>query len=299
MDFRQIEVFVHVYRVRNFSRAGDALFLTQPTISSHISDLENELGLKLFDRSRRDVIPTEAGDAFYQYAITLLETREKAIYSLNLYSKEVEGRLEIAASSIPSQWLLPRLFIGFRKIYPNVFFKVHQGDSGEVIRDLQKKRFQIGIVGTRMDDDKLEYEVLSKDRLILISARNEEEGCKNPNVSLESLLEKEFIFRESGSGTRQKFETALKEKGINPDHLKVVAEMNSTEAIKRAVREGLGVSVVSSLSAEDYLELGLLNTFTIEGLDLDRTFYLVTHKNQPLSPSVTAFRQYALEYYKK
>jgi len=108
-----------------------------------------------------------------------------------------------------------------------------------------------------------------------------------------------FILREHGSGTRQEFESALKKKGINPNTLKVVAEMNSTEAIKYAVREGLGVSVVSSLSVEDYLELGIIQAFTIDELDLERSFYLVTHRNQPLSPSVAAFREYILGYYKE
>jgi DNA-binding transcriptional LysR family regulator len=122
---------------------------------------------------------------------------------------------------------------------------------------------------------------------------------KYPVISLEEVLEQPFILREQGSGTRQEFESALKKKGIDPDNtLNIVAEMNSTEAIKYAVREGLGVAVVSSLSVGDFLEWGLLKAFTIEGLDLNRLFYLVTHRNQPLAPSVSAFRNYLLEYYR-
>lgn len=299
MDFRQIEAFYYVYRLRNFSRAGDVLFLTQSTISSHINYLESELGVKLFDRSSRNVTPTGAGDVFYQYAVNLLETRGSAICSLSQYSMKIEGRLEIAASTIPSQYLLPRIMKDFRELHPDIQFILHQCDTREVIRALQDKKFQIGIAGTRMDEDNLEYEILSGDRLMLISAfDNSNNSPQNPRISLESLLDKQFILREPGSGTRLEFEAALKKRGINPNELKVVAEMNSTEAIKYAVREGLGVSVVSSLSVEDYLELGLIQTFAIEGLDLERAFYMVTHKNRPLSPCVTAFREYIREYYK-
>ncbi|HHV64679.1 MAG TPA: LysR family transcriptional regulator [Peptococcaceae bacterium] len=327
MDFRQIEAFVSVYRLRSFSRAAKVLYLSQPTVSSHISDLEEELGVKLFDRSSREVLATGAGDAFYQYAVNLLETRESAINSLQQYGRQIAGRLEIATSTIPGQYLLPRPLKGFRTKYPDIQVMIRQGDTKEVIREMEEKKFQIGIVGTRLEGEKLHYEVLCRDELLLITAAENDvaydslEGSgtqpvrvdwqdlqcigkqskarrKYPVISLEEVLEQPFILREQGSGTRQEFESALKKKGIDPDNtLNIVAEMNSTEAIKYAVREGLGVAVVSSLSVVDFLEWGLLKAFTIEGLDLNRFFYLVTHRNQPLAPSVAAFRDYLLEYY--
>lgn len=295
MDFRQIEAFVQVYRLRNFSRAGDVLFLTQPTISSHISLLENELGEKLFDRSSRDVLPTGAGDIFYQYAINLLETRNTATASLKEYSRKIEGRLEITASTIPSQYLLPAWIKGFCGQYPDICFSVHECSTREAIRAIQDKKYQLGIVGTRMDEDKLDYELLSGDKLVLISARgNNALNAVASGIALDNLLAQNFIVREPGSATRQEFETALKKKRINPDRLHIVAEMNSTEAIKHAVREGLGVAVVSSLSVRDYLDLDLIDAYIIAGLELDRSFYLATHRNQPLSPNVSAFREYVL-----
>ncbi|WP_019849686.1 selenium metabolism-associated LysR family transcriptional regulator [Desulfitobacterium sp. PCE1] len=297
MDFRQIEAFVSVYRLRNFSRAGKALFLTQPTISSHINDLENELGVKLFDRSSRDVIPTDAGDIFYQYAVNLLETRDCAISCLNQHNMQIEGRLEIAASSIPSQYLLPKVMTGFQKMNPNIMFLIHQGDTREVIREIQEKKYQVGIVGTRIDEDKLDYEILTNDRLVLIASKECIEPTDSSCIAIESLLKKKFILREKGSGTREEFEIALRKKGIDPDRLNVVAEMNNMEAIKRAVSEGLGVAVVSSLCVEEELKAKTIQAFIIDGLDLERSFYLVTYRNRPLSPSAAAFREFILNYY--
>lgn len=297
MDFRQIETFIYVYRLRNFSRAGDYLYLTQPTISSHINCLESELGVKLFDRSSRDIIPTEAGCIFYDYAVTLLETRDSAVTALTRHGKKIEGRVEIAASTIPSQYLLPRLMNNFRDMYPDIVFVLHQCDTQEVIKELQGKKYQIGIVGARIDEEKLEYEFLTSDRLILIAASDNNSQCQQNGIPRESLQDKNFIFREPGSATRKEFETSLKKCGIKPDALKIAAEMNSTEAIKSAVREGLGVSVVSSLCIEDDLAAGSIRTFAIDGLDLERAFYLVTYKNRPLPPSAAAFREYILQYY--
>ncbi|CDX04458.1 LysR family transcriptional regulator [Desulfitobacterium sp. LBE] len=297
MDFRQIEAFVSVYRLRNFSRAGKALFLTQPTISNHISDLEIELGVKLFDRSSREVMPTDTGDIFYQYAVNLLETRDCAISSLNQHNRQIEGRLEIAASTIPCQYLLPKIMMGFQKINPNIKFLIHQGDTNQVIREIREKKYQVGIVGTRTDEDKLDYEILTRDRLVLIAARDCIEPADRPCIAVEGLLKKQFILRERGSGTREEFETALKKKGIDPDMLKVVAEMNNTEAIKHAVSEGLGVAVVSSLSVGNELKSEAFQAFSIDGLELERSFYLVTYRNRPLSPNVAAFREFILNYY--
>jgi len=298
MDFRQIEAFVAVYRYRNFSRAGKVLYLTQPTVSSHINDLENELGLKLFDRSSRDVIPTKAGDIFYQYAVNLLETRDKAVFLLNKYSKHIGGRLEIAASTIPSQYLLPKVIKAFNKEYPNICFLIKQAGTMEVITEIVGRKYQIGIVGTRLDGDRLEYEVLAQDKLVLIASSDYPAAwTENRSISWQDLLEQPVILREQGSGTRREFETVLREKGLDPDSLKVIAEMNSTEAIIQNVKEGLGVAVVSSLSVQEDLRLGLLKAYDIEDWQLVRNFYLVTYRNQPLSPNVAAFREFILSYF--
>lgn len=294
MDFRQIEAFVAVYRTRSFSRAGEVLYLTQPTISSHINDLEKELGIKLFDRASREVLPTGAGEVFYQSAVHLLETRETAVCSLNQYAGSITGRLEITASTVPAQYLLPKWLKDFREQFPNVGFLIQQGDSYQVTGDLQKKKYQIGLVGARLDGDRLIYTPVAEDRLVLITSKKEIIPNQNGRIPLDTLTDKPFILRENGSGTRQTFEKALKKKEIRLKNLKVIAEFNSTEAIKQAVREGLGIAVVSFLSVQDYLDMGLIHLYDIDGLALDRTLYLVTHRQQNLSPCALAFQEYIL-----
>ncbi len=296
MDFRQIEAFAQVVKLKSFSRAADAVFLTQPTISAHISSLENELGIKLIDRSTKDVIPTKAGKLFYDYAVNLINIRDNAIFKLNEYSEKMSGKVEICSSTVPCQYIMPGLIKGFIKKYPNVTFSLDQMDTRKVTESILQKESELGFVGSMTENDKLVYHHFMEDRLVLITPNNEKfTKKKSDTLELKDITDEKFILREAGSGTRQEFEKALKKAGFNPKSLKIAALMNSTEAVKQAVSLGIGVSVVSAISVEDYVKFGLIKAYNLEGVSLDRAFYLVHHKNVPLSPLSIAFLNYSLE----
>ncbi len=299
MDFRQIEAFVYVVRFSSFSRAADAIYLTQPTVSSHISTLENELGIKLIDRSSKEVEPTSAGKIFYDYANNLLNIRDNAVFTLNEFSKKVEGKVEIAASTVPAEYLLPRLMIGFRNIYNNISFSADQFDSNQVINELLEKKYELGMVGTIIENSKLDYHKLMEDRLVLAAPCNRKfSAISTSTIPFEVIQDENFIYRESGSGTRQEFERIFMKHGVNPSSIKIAAQFNSVDAIKQAVSQGLGVSIMSYLSIEDYVRFDQIKAFDIEGFDLKRAFYIVTHKKRPLSPVNSVFLKYVMEYYK-
>jgi DNA-binding transcriptional LysR family regulator len=293
MDFRQIEAFVYVVRFNSFSKAADAIFLTQPTVSSHISSLENELGIKLIDRSGKAVEPTSAGKIFYDYANNLVNIRDQAVFTLNEFSKKVEGKVEIAASTVPAEYLLPKLMIGFRSIYNNISFSVDQYDSNQVIDGLLEKKYELGMTGTIIENSKLDYHKLSEDRLVLATPCNKKFNAMSSDVlTFDSIKDESFIYRESGSGTRKEFEKILINHGVSPSSIRIAAQFNSIDAIKQAVSQGLGVSIMSYISVEDYVRFGQIRTFDIEGFDLKRAFYMVTHKKRPLSPVNSVFLKY-------
>ncbi|MGE5631017.1 MAG: selenium metabolism-associated LysR family transcriptional regulator [Caulobacteraceae bacterium] len=299
MDFRQIEAFVYVVRHKSFSRAADAIFLTQPTISSHISSLENEMGVMLIDRSGKEIVPTKAGKVFYDYANNLINIRDNAIFTLGEFSKKVEGKIEIAASTVPAEYLLPDLMLGFRKLYENISFSVQQLDSNQVVEELLEKNYELGMVGTVIENSKLEYHYLTEDRLVLAAPNNKKfNSIKSDTIPFELLENECFIYRESGSGTRQEFEKIFHKNGINPGSIKIAAQFNSVDAIKQAVSKGLGVSIMSFISIEDYVKFGQIKAFNIEGFDLKRGFYMVTHKKRPLSPANSVFLKYVSDFYK-
>lgn len=296
MDFKQIEAFVYVVRHKSFSRAADAVYLTQPTISSHISSLEKELGIKLIDRSGKDIEPTDAGVLFYEHAVNLMNIRDNAIFSLSNYNNIVKGKIEIAASTVPSQIILPRLIKNFVPKYQDISFSVMQMDSEEVTAAVLEKKYEIGIVGTKCPNAKLCCNKLADDKLVLITANNEKySSIKDEKIPFSTIAREGFIIRETGSGTRREFERIIEESGIPKSSINIIAQMNSIEAIKQSVSMDLGVSIMSQLSVQDYVNCGLLKAFDIEGLDLTRAFYVIYMSNRPLSPLSNLFLKFICE----
>jgi DNA-binding transcriptional LysR family regulator len=298
MDFRQIEAFVYVIRYKSFSKAADAIYLTQPTVSSHISSLENELGIKLIDRSGKEIEPTKAGKIFYDHANNLINVRDNAIFTLNEFSKKIEGKVEIAASTVPAEYLLPQLILGFRQEYGDISFAVDQFDSEQVVDEILEKRYEIGIVGTVIENSRLEYSKLADDRLVLAAPCNKKfSALDSHTIPFEAIMDESFIYRESGSGTRQEFERILMNHGADPSGIRIAAQFNSIDAIKQAVSKGLGVSIMSFISIEDYVRFDQIKAFDIEGFEMNRSFYIVTHKKRPLSPVNSVFLKYMTDYY--
>ena len=148
MNFVQIEAFVAVIRYRSFSKAAEAIYLSQPTISSHIRSLENELGVQLLIRSTKEIYPSAAGRIFYGYASEMISMRDKAVSEVKSYSTKIQGSLEIAASSVPSQYILPHVLSKLSAKHPDLFFTVRQYDSVHVIQKVINMDVEVGITGT-------------------------------------------------------------------------------------------------------------------------------------------------------
>ncbi|MFA5636340.1 MAG: selenium metabolism-associated LysR family transcriptional regulator [Anaerovoracaceae bacterium] len=295
MDFRQIEAFVNVVRYKSFSKAADASFLTQPTISTHVSTLEKELGTRLIDRHGKEALPTKQGRILYKYAVNLLNTREKAIFSLESYTNEIQGVLEIQASSIPGEYIVPQLMSRFRGKYPLVKFYLEQSDSSRVEDNLLEQKGEIGFLGYRGTAN-LHYEKVLTDPVVLITPNNEKfRSLMGRELSPEDFINEPFIWREQGSATRKEFESALSAMDCDPKQMNVVARTNSMEAIMQSVGYGLGVSVVSKIAVECSLNCERFLSFPIKGMDLDREFYMVWNKNTALSPTAETFKNFVLE----
>lgn len=300
MDFRQIEAFLSVYKLNSFSRAAESLYLTQPTVSAHVSALEAELGVKLFDRSSKEVQSTEAGRQFFDYALDMINSRDSAFISLKEYNQQIKGRVELAASTIPGQYLLPGAMKGFVEKYPEVRFSITQTDSKSVHDLLYNKSVELGIVGSKDQEERFEYHHLMNDHLVLITPNTEKyTNWTEEEITVDKLRKEPFVLREKGSGTRQEFEKALHSLDGDNGAWNIIAHMNSSEAINCSVSEGLGISVVSSVSAADYLAMDKIKAFNIKGLNLTRSFYLANLKNRPLSPVMSVFKAYILQYFNK
>ncbi len=291
MNLKQLEAFVKVAELGNYSKAAKEMFLTQPTVSAHIFSLEKELGVRLFVRSTKEVYLTGEGKTLYRYAKEMvdLETKIKECF---VKSEEQEGSvITIAASTIPSQYLLPKIMLEFRKKYPKEQIKIVQADSGEVVDAVVEHRVDVGFTGTVLEKKHCTYIPFYQDELVIIAPNTEKyQGLKaQSGGDISWLKEENVIVREAGSGTRKEAQKQLSGAGIDVEKLNVIASMENQETIKNSVIQGMGVSVLSGLATAAEVSAGKILTFPIPGASGGRSINLVYNKNYPLTKSVERF----------
>lgn len=283
MQLKQLEVFVHVARLKSFSKAADALYLTQPTISAHVSALEGELGTKLVVRSTKEIQLTATGNILFGYATQILGLCERAEQEVKNASSDIQGALSIAASTVPSQYLLPRILPHLRRRYPKVFFQVFQGDTSQVAQRVFENGAELGIIGSPVQKAGCVCTPFFSERMVIVTPNTAEYRELEGVISGQVLRSSPFLVREPGSGTRKRSEEFLRGIGIDPRDLTLAAQLQSTESILQGVKNGLGVSIVSGLAATDYVQMGSVLTFDFDSPLLTRQFYLIHHRTRPHS----------------
>ena len=286
MDIHQLRIFASVYRNRSFTKASEVLHISQPTISEHIKNLENSLNCSLFDRMGRSIIPTSEGDILYPRALQLLDELEQIEKEITAAGTGVRGLLVIGASTIPGTYILPRLAYSFKEQYPDIEFQIPIEDSSRITSLILQHELLCGIVGARIPSDKLLYEPLIEDELVMVAAKK---FPVKKAISLKELTTLPFLQRETGSGTRQTFESFLKKSNTSSEALNVVATLGSTGAVKQAVKEGLGVSVISRIAVQEEIHNKILREISIRNLKMKRKFYLVHQRKRSLPAQYLAF----------
>ncbi|MFZ2448567.1 MAG: selenium metabolism-associated LysR family transcriptional regulator [Syntrophobacteraceae bacterium] len=291
MDIHRLMVFCKVIELQSFTRAAEAVCLTQPTVSEHIRALEDSLGEKLIDRLGREILPTPAGKILYQYAREIIQLRDKAVQALEKFKGNLSGALMIGASTIPGSYILPGLIGSFKTIYPSIQITLKIGDSGEVVRMILEGGIEIGMIGARWEERRITLEDAYSDELALVVYPGHPwEGREYVEPS--ELAEMPFISRERGSGTRMVMLQALESAGFAASRLNVVAEMGNTEAVRQAVKARIGIAILSSLAVQEDIERQTLCQVPLNGIRIQRPFYLVQRKNRELSPLCSAFLEH-------
>jgi DNA-binding transcriptional LysR family regulator len=291
MDFKQIEAFVNVVRYKSFSKAADATFFTQPTISTHIRNLEKELGVKLLDRKSRVVEMTPQGAKFYKYAVEMINARAQAFDALGSSSDSVEGILEIQSSSIPGVTFLPELLADFRREHSGIQYYVSMSDTQTVVDNILERRGEIGFIGEETSLSTLESTLVARDKAILIVPPSYGMPDK---ITMAEAVTCPFIWRETGSATRRSFEQAASERGYDKDVFEVAALFDDMDPIIRAVESGLGAAIISENIAKS--AGSRVQIVEIEGFNEIRSFYMISLRNISLSPAAEAFKEYVVSH---
>ena len=287
MDFKQIEAFVNVVRYKSFSKAADATFFTQPTISTHIRNLEKELGVKLLDRKSRVVEMTPQGSKFYKYAVEMINARAQVIDALDNDSDSVKGILEIQTSSIPSVTFLPELLAGFRREHSGIQYYVSSSDTQTVVDNILDRRGEIGFIGEEFISNATELTKIATDKVVMIAP--ESYGI-NDKITMAEAVTYPFIWRETGSATRKTFEASAVALGYDKEAFDVAALFNDMDSIIRSVEEGLGVAIISEKVASSIG--GHVKIVEIDEFSEERSFYMINLRSISLSPAAEAFSEY-------
>jgi len=282
LNIDDLLVFVEAAECGNFSETGRKLHLTQPAISQKISSLEDRFGIKLFARQGRSMILTEAGQVLEPIAKELIGLARRVDETMVSLQGEVIGEMTIGCSTASGKYLLPGLIAVFRDLFPMVRINVEVTSRRSVLDKLLIGDVALGISSKRIDHRDLEYKELFTDDVILV-VPSDHPWAEYPLVHPDDLLDEPIILREEAAGTREVFFSALKKHDIYPEMLNVVMQLGNAEAIEMAVEEGIGIAFISRLAANRGLDLGKVAEVKIEGMDLERTIYIV--RNTVLVPT--------------
>ena len=287
MDIHRLEVFCKVVELKSFTKAGEAIFLSQPTVSDHIRSLEEMVGERLVDRLGREVLPTQAGELLYKYARKIIRLRQEAMQAMAGYRGALTGPLCLGASTIPGAYILPQRIGGFKRLHPAIQITLSIGNSRTVADGVLAGDTEFGVVGARWSDPALNWlEILDDELVLAVYPAHPFAGKKE--VVPAQLLNEPMIIRERDSGTRRVV-TQLLERHLDLSRLQIVAEMGSTEAVRQSIKAEVGIAILSRRAVAEDIERGSLVAVPLSNIHLSRPFYLITRKNRHPSPICSTF----------
>lgn len=294
-DLRQLEIFVKIVDLKSFSKAAKVVFLAQASVSERIATLEKMVGVRLLDRLGREITPTKAGELLYKHAILLLDMKKTACLEMQEFMGVKRGNIVLGGSTIPGEYILPRILGLFCREYPSVSVNLSVADSVSIETRVSDGGLELGVIGSKTTKKSLICQELWADELVLaIPAKHRWTGRKT--ISLEALFEEPFIFRESGSGTFKIFDKYLRANGTRGlNSLKAVARLGTSTAVKEGIKAGLGVSILSSRALETELASGVLKTLKVENLRMHRSFYLIRDRRRIASPLCRALCDFLMK----
>lgn len=285
MNLNQLWIFYNVAKHKSFSLAAEALFLTQPDISTQVKLLEGYYKLKLFDRYGKKIKLTNAGEKLFLYSEKIFNLVKEADSVIEENRGMNSGILKISASLTTGTYYLPNILTVFKKRYPEVEIQMTVGNSELVIQNILSFNSDLGFIAHLVSNEKLIIKPFIKEELVMIVSPLHE-FAHQKTIKFNKLNGQYFIMREKGSATREEIEAKFKKENIR---VKVIMELGSTEAIKRAVEAGLGISIVPANVIKREVQLELLKMKRFPGERFTRNFYIIYHKDKYLSNIIKYF----------
>jgi DNA-binding transcriptional LysR family regulator len=285
MADRRLQVFHAVAKHLSFTRAADALFMTQPAVTFQIKQLEEQFSARLFERRHGSISLTPAGDVVLSYAEKILALSDEMETRVAEMTGEMRGPLLVGASTTIAEFMLPRVLGEFNALYPQVRARLVVANSESIEGKVAEHTLDVGLIESAAKLAGLSSEVCCDDELLVVCAPDDS-LAGHASLSPKILIDYEYISREPGSGTREVIGTYFKQNRIDPGKLKIQMELGSLEALKGVVSTGLGFAIVSRAVVEKEVKLGTLVAIPLDP-PLKRSLYL-THPNDRFQSKLTA-----------
>ncbi|MDA1219257.1 MAG: LysR family transcriptional regulator [Chloroflexi bacterium] len=287
INFHQLYIFYAVASHHSFSRAAEALEITQPAVSIQIQELEKSLGATLFHRRTRGLRPTEIGETVFSYAQQIFSLSDKLLETINEMHGLQSGRLTLGASTTPGEYVLPLAVGQFRRDHPGIQVNMHIANTRSIVQSIQNREIDLGMVGERPDQpsDDLEFIDYMTDEIVLVAAPSHP-ATQSDNLTLQQVVDLGLIIREEGSATRNTAARYFADAGVVPV---VALSLGSNQAVKQAALAGGGIGVISRLGVTAEVKAGMLTILNVPGWDCRRPLILVRPKDRYLSPAQRSF----------
>jgi DNA-binding transcriptional LysR family regulator len=284
MEIDQLRTFLAVLEHKSFVRAGQALHVGQSTVSFHVKALEQRVGATLLERGRGAVEPTAAGRVLLPYAERIVALVDEGAARLRAGENGEVGRLVIAASTIPGEYLAPAFLAEFRRLHPRIRVELDVSDSEKAASALLAREADLALVGSKPRDRRLTANAFASDEVVLVGL-SPNPFAPRGRLTLKELREVPLVLREQGSGTRGAIARILPHLGDEAPILRV----GSNEAAKRCVQHGLGLAFVSREAVSSEIAAGLFQVVELPGTPVRRTFYVARHRGVTPSAAARAF----------
>ena len=296
MDFKQLQSFITVVKYGSFTKAAEVLYTSQPTISSHIRNLEEELSTRLLVRTTKSLSVTPHGMEFYEWAVNTMKSRDSL---LRRWSDDTKRIIRLGASTIPAAYILPEILPAFGEKHPNVYFIINQSDSRGVTDDLLQGTIDIGFTGIPADHELLTCVPFYEDRMVIITPVNEHflSWQSDETPDLHAIMQEPVILREKDSDSKKSADYLIESLGLTEHDLNIVARVNDQESIKNLVTGGLGISIISEKAAQDLRREKRILVFQLPENTSRRQLYIIYHKDYIYKDYVKDFIEHVKVFY--
>ncbi len=288
MNFRKLKIFYETAIELNMTRVANKLYISQPSISQAIHEIEDEVEVKLFDRIGKKLFLTNEGELYLTYVRRILNLYEEAAKTMNDMSKNEKGKIKIGASTTIGIYILPDIIKGFLQEHTGIEISLSVDNTINIEKMILENKIDFAYIEGKSCFDEIIKEEVWEDELIFICSSRHKWNKKNV-LRKEDISNEKFIMREDGSGTREIVESFLESNNID---FNIFMELGNTEAIKKSVEANLGISCLSIRSVEEKIKNGDLKGFRIDGINVTRKLSLIYHKDKFLSNVMKSFINY-------